>query len=83
MFARQKGFVSIVGYVDADYTDDLDDKRSTTGYVFWLAGGPICWKSMLQSLIALFITECEYMAVNATAKEALWVKGLIKELGIK
>lgn len=38
---------------------------------------------MLQSLIALFITKCEYMAVNATAKEALWVKGLIKELGIK
>lgn len=34
MFARQKGFVSIVGYVDADYTDDLDDKRSTTSYVF-------------------------------------------------
>jgi len=30
------------GYVDVDYAGDLDDKRSTTGYVFTLAGGLIC-----------------------------------------
>jgi len=41
-FARQKGDVSTTGYVDVDYAGDLDDKRSTTGYVFTLAGGPIC-----------------------------------------
>jgi hypothetical protein len=41
-FARQKGDVSTTGYVDVDYAGDLDDKRSTTGYVFTLAGGLIC-----------------------------------------
>ncbi|KAG8495920.1 hypothetical protein CXB51_007502 [Gossypium anomalum] len=31
----------VIGYVDSNYADDLDKQRSTTGYVFTLAGGPI------------------------------------------
>jgi hypothetical protein len=41
-FVKQKSDLSVVGYVDADYAGDLDDRRSITGYVFTLAGGPIC-----------------------------------------
>ncbi|KAL6332395.1 hypothetical protein AAG906_004970 [Vitis piasezkii] len=43
---------SVRGYVDADYAGDLDDRRSTTSYVFTLGGGLICWKFMIQSLIS-------------------------------
>jgi hypothetical protein len=75
--------LSVVGYVDADYAGDLDDRRSTTGYVFTLAGGPICWKSMIQSTVAMSTTEAEYVAVAEAAKEALWLTGLVKELGIQ
>jgi hypothetical protein len=72
-----------VGYVDADYTRDLDDRRLTTGYVFTLAGGPICWKSIIQSTVAMSTTEAEYMAAAEAAKEALWLTGLVNELGIQ
>ena len=82
MFERQQDELSVRGYVDADYAGDLNDRRSTTGYVFTLAGGPICWRSMIQSLVALSTTESEYMAVAEAAKEALWLTGLVKELGI-
>jgi hypothetical protein len=82
-FVRQKSDLSVVGYVDADYAGDLDDRRSTTGYVFTLAGGPICWKSMIQSTVAMSTTEAEYMAAVEVAKEALWLTGLVKELGIQ
>jgi hypothetical protein len=41
-FVRQKSDFSVVVYIDADYARDLDDKRSTTCYMFTLAGGPIC-----------------------------------------
>uniref|UniRef100_A0A2N9G262 CCHC-type domain-containing protein n=1 Tax=Fagus sylvatica TaxID=28930 RepID=A0A2N9G262_FAGSY len=77
-----QGLSSIVGYVDADYAGEVDDRRSTTGYVFTLSGGPICWKSTLQSIVAMSTTEAEYMAVAEAAKEALWLKGLVKELGL-
>jgi hypothetical protein len=82
-FVRQKSDLSVVEYVDADYTGDLDDRRSTTSYVFTLTGGPICWKSMIQSTVAMSTTEAEYMALVEAAKEALWLTGLVKELGIQ
>ena len=62
-FVKQKSDLLIVGYVDADYAGDLDDRRSTTGYVFTLIGGPICWKFMIQSMVAMSTTETEYIAV--------------------
>ena len=82
MFGKHED-TSVVGYVDADYAGDMDSRRSTTGYVFTLCGGPICWRSTVQSLVALSTTESEYMAVAEAAKEALWLTGLVKELGIQ
>ena len=68
--------------MDADYAGEVDNRRSTTGYAFTLSGGPICWKSTLQSIVSMSTTEAEYMAVGEAAKEVLWLKGLIKELGL-
>jgi hypothetical protein len=82
-FVRQKSDLLVVGYVDTDYAGDLDDKRSTTGYVFILTGGPICWKSMIQYTVAMSTTEPEYMAAVEAGKEALWLTWLVKELGIQ
>lgn len=45
---------------DADWAGDKDTRRSTTGYVFVLAGGAISWRSKLQSTVALSSTEAEY-----------------------
>jgi hypothetical protein len=52
-------------------TGDLDDRRSTTCYVFTIAGGPICLKSMIQSTVMTSTTEAEYMVAAEAAKEAL------------
>ena len=68
--------------MDLDYAGNIDDRRSTTSYVFTLSGGPIYWRSTLQSLVAMSTTEVEYMAVAEATKEALWLKGLVKELGL-
>ena len=54
----------MIGYVDSDYAGDLDKCRSTTGYVFTLAGGPISWRSTLQSTVAVSTIEAEYMATT-------------------
>ena len=59
------------GYVDADYAGDLDQRRSTTDYVFTVADYVTSWKAELQNIIALLTTETEYMAVVEASKEAL------------
>ncbi|XP_068149509.1 uncharacterized protein [Drosophila tropicalis] len=47
------------GHVDADWGGDKTDRKSYTGYVFFLAGGPISWKSEKQRSVALSSTEAE------------------------
>eukprot|EP00253_Pinus_taeda_P023901 PITA_23901 len=60
---------------------DLDKRRSTSGYVFTLAGGAISWMSKLQNIVALSTTEAEYIAASHACKEAIWLKGLFGEFG--
>ena len=61
----------LVGYADSYYHEDLDGRRSTTGYIFTLSGSPISWNSTLQSSVALSSTEAEYMAAGEAVKEAI------------
>ena len=82
VFEQDKMNHCAVGYVDSDYAGDLDKCRSTTAYVFTLASGAVSWKSNLQHTIALSTTEAEYMAVTEGAKEALWLRGLLEDLGV-
>ncbi|KAE8676394.1 hypothetical protein F3Y22_tig00111614pilonHSYRG00061 [Hibiscus syriacus] len=76
-------YMSKPGYVDSDYEVDLDNRRSITRYVFTLGGGPICWKSTVQSVVALSTTEVEYLAAAEATKEILWLTGLVNELGVQ
>ena len=71
----------IYGYADADWaTHDLDNRHSHTGYVFMLCGGPIAWKSKLQSTISLSSMDSEYYAMGDSAKEAVALRELFQEL---
>ena len=65
----------VVGYVDSDYAGDLDNRRSTTGYVFTISGGPVCWKSTIQSIVALSTTEAEYLTIVEVQKKLCGLLG--------
>ncbi|KAH9753275.1 hypothetical protein KPL71_015010 [Citrus sinensis] len=64
-----------------DYAVDKDRRRSITGFMFTMYGGAISWKSSLQSVVALSTTEAEYIALTEAVKEAIWLRGLVTELG--
>lgn len=70
----------IVGYSDADWASDLDQRRSTTGYLFTMCGGGISWNSKKQSTVALSSTESEYMAAVAAIQEGIWLSNLYTEV---
>ncbi|KAH9769282.1 hypothetical protein KPL71_011940 [Citrus sinensis] len=74
---------TVRGYVDSDFAGDLDKRKSTTSYVFTLAGAAISWVSKLQTVVALSTTEAEYMAATQACKEAIWIQRLLEELGYK
>ena len=68
-----------IGYVDSDYSGDLDKRRSTTRYVFTLAQA-VSWRSIQQSTVTLSTTEAEYMVMTEAMKEAIWLQRLFDNL---
>ena len=69
------------GYADSDYRGDKSEYKSTSGYLFKLANGPISYSSKLQSITAQSSTEAEYIALCNATKEAIFLKGLLEEIG--
>lgn len=72
---------SLEGFVDADWAGCPVDRRSYTGFVFKLNGAAISWESRKQRTVALSSTEAEYMALTEAAKEAIYIRGFMSELG--
>ncbi|GAA5877388.1 hypothetical protein JCM3774_003583 [Rhodotorula dairenensis] len=74
------------GYTDADHAADRETRRSVGGYVF-VVGDPldastaISWASRRQRSVAISSTESEYMALSEAAREGVWLRQLLGELG--
>jgi len=75
--------LNIMGYCDSDHGGDLEKQRSVSGYIFTVGDNTVSWKSCLQSIVALSTTEEEFIALTEAVKEAIWVKGLMEDLGFK
>ena len=69
-----------IGYSDADWAGDLDDRRSTSGYLFKLSGAAVSWRSKKQSCVALSTAEAENIALASAAQEAVWMQRLQNDL---
>lgn len=69
-------------WTDASFSQDLEKRRSTNGYIFLLSGAPISWCSALQSFTALSTTEAEMVAISYTARECCDIQDMLFELGL-
>lgn len=78
-FDGKKG-TDITGYSDSDYAGCADERKSTGGYVFLLAGGSVSWKSKKQTVTATSTCEAEYMACCTASKEAVWLSRLLSDI---
>ena len=76
------GDLIMEGYSDASFQSDIDDSKSQSGYVFTLNSGAVSWKSSKQETTADSTTKSEYIAAFEAAKEAVWIKKFITELGV-
>ena len=71
----------LTGYSDANWAGDIDNRRSTTGYVVMINNGAVAWRSQLQPTVALSTMEAEYMALTEATKELIWIRNLLAALG--
>ncbi|XP_031393460.1 secreted RxLR effector protein 161-like [Punica granatum] len=76
------GELRLDGFTDSDFQSDVDDRKSISGYIFICNGGAVSWKSSKQETTADSTTEAEYIAASDAAKEAVWIRKFVTELGI-
>ena len=60
----KRNCTTLQGYMDAEMGGDIDNRKSTTGYVYTLGGTAVSWVSQLQKIVAFSTTEAEYVAVT-------------------
>ncbi|GAU45509.1 hypothetical protein TSUD_129550 [Trifolium subterraneum] len=73
----------LVGYTDASWCGDVEDRKSTVGYLFLIGDAPISWCSKKEQVVALSSCEAEYIAASMCATQAIWLKNLIEEIAGK
>ena len=82
IFYSAQSSLILRAFSDADWVGDLTDHRTTTGYYFLLGSSLISWRSKKQTHVARSSTEAEYRAFADTTSELLWLRWLLKDLGV-
>jgi hypothetical protein len=73
----------LIAYSDSDYGGDVDDRKSTSGYVFMLGFGAVSWSSRKQPIVTLSTTEAEFIAAAYCVCQGIWLKRILECIGLK
>jgi hypothetical protein len=82
-YKKGKEGLILHGYSDSDMAGDVDDRKSTSGMVFYLGPNPISWNSQKQKVVALSSCEAEYIAASTAACQGVWLRRLLADLAKK
>lgn len=74
-------YFKLVGYSDSDWGRDLDERKSTSGFAFFMANAVFTWSSKKQPIVTLSTCEAEYVAANSAVCHAIWLRNLLENLG--
>ncbi|CAJ2651499.1 unnamed protein product [Trifolium pratense] len=72
----------LVGYSDSDWGGDVDDRKSTSGFVFYIGNTAFTWMSQKQPIVTLSTCEAEYVEATSCVCHAIWLRNLLKELSL-
>ena len=73
---------NLIGFSDADWAGDMDNRHSITRNLFIMSGVAISWLSRKQSVVALSTTEAEYIVLSTATQEAVRLRSLLSDIKI-
>jgi hypothetical protein len=74
--------IMLRGVGDSDFANDAETRKSVMGYAFSLGAGAISWASRKQKVVTVSSTEAEYIAASEAAKEACWLRMLLRGITV-
>jgi hypothetical protein len=79
---NRKDVNTLVGYSDADFAEDKDTRKSTSGICFILNGAAVSWTSKRQPTVASSTAEAEYTALFSATQDSVFLSQLLKDIGV-
>lgn len=83
IFYKKGRSTGLLAYTDSDFAGDLDDRKSTSGFVFLLGSGVVSWSSKKQPVVSLSTIEAKYIAAALCACQCVWLRRVLEKLGFK
>lgn len=80
VYSKGSGNHLLTGFSDSDLAGHVDDRKSTSGMVFYLNESMITWMSQKQRCVALSFCEAEFMAATATACQGIWLRNVLCQI---
>ncbi|KAI3423627.1 Exocyst subunit Exo70 family protein [Psidium guajava] len=80
LFYKKGENSDLLGFTDSDYAGDIEDRKSTSGYVFMLGSAAISCSSKKQPIISLSTTEVEFVAATSSACQGIWLRKILGQL---
>ncbi|XXG80205.1 hypothetical protein AAC387_Pa09g1131 [Persea americana] len=77
---KNGGESSLIGFSDSVYPGDLDDRKSTSGFVFMMDYRAVTWSSKKQQTVTLSTTEAEFVVATSSSCQAIWLQRLLEFL---
>ena len=74
---------NLIGFCDSDWASVIDDRKSTSGFIFSLGSGAISWSSKKQASTTLSSTEVEYIAATSATCQTIWMRMILEDLNQK
>ena len=66
--------------VDADFGDDKETRRSTTGFLILINSAQTSWFSQFHHYVSVSTVESDYYGTNEYTRHCLWYRNILKEL---
>jgi hypothetical protein len=80
-FGRKKGNHALLTvFSDADFTRDVDARKSTTWVIFFLVNRPTTGQSMKKKVVAQSSCESEYITTTNATCQTLWLARVLAEV---
>jgi hypothetical protein len=73
-------YTQACGLSDVDWASDVQDRKSVSGFAFYVYGSLVSWSSSKQKAVSTSSTESEYYAMAHAMKEALWIRSFMSIL---
>ena len=80
---KDKNLFELQVYCDSDFAGDKDTRISVAGFIVYLCGVPISWRSKAMRHVTLSSSEAEYVSLSEAAKEIKFIAQVIESMGIE